>query len=279
MTGVVDAPIALEIIAVDSVIIEVFSAVYVPGPAPYADVVARAAAAGAAVGAFRILRASAADVVAHADKDERAHAGRIVGISLAAAAPGESVRYATHGPVTNVAWALAALQPVYCGDDGLIVQVKPTGAWSQRVGIALSATTILVDPWPPEFTDGTPTTVRVICAEAVEAGDWLTFEYSAPDTLARLARANEEGYDAEGFAEVTTTAGSAIVAQLAGSVNRYAVNDGNGRQYLSATPGKCAAAPPESIGTVIQSVGKRVAGGVLFMPGEPILRVAPPEEE
>lgn len=279
MTGVVDAPIAVEVIAPEAIVIEVFSAIYVPGPAPSATVIDHEATASADVAPYRILRASGADTVAHADKDERTHAGRLVGLSVAGAGVGEPVRYVTHGVVHNPAWALAALQPVYCGDDGQLVQIKPATAWSQPVGLALSPTRVLVLLWPPEFTDGTPRTVRALCVEEVEAGDWLTFEASGPYTLARRARASEEGYEAEGFSEVDALPGATIDAPTAGAVNRYAIADGIGRQYLSATPGKCASAPPVGYGSVIQYVGKPVSGGVLFMAGEPVLRVPPPVPE
>ena len=270
MTDLVDAPIALEIIAPEAVVIEVFSAVYVPGPAPSATVIDHEGLASADVAAYRILRASGADQVAHADKDERAHAGRLVGLSVAPAATGEPVRYVTHGVVHNPAWALAALQPVYYGDDGQLVQIKPTTPGIQPVGLALSPTRVLVLLWPPEFSDGTPRIVRALCVEEVAAGDWLTFEKSGPYTLARRARAGEEGYAAEGFSEVDALPGALIEAPTAGSINRYAVADGSGTQYLSVTPGKCTATPSWAFGCVKQPVGKPVFGGVLFMPREAI---------
>lgn len=101
--------------------------------------------AGEAVGGHRVLVYDAVGRVVYADSSEASHAGRVVGLSLGAAAEGEAVTVRRLGEVTEPSWSWTPGAPLFLGTDGLITETPPATGIVQSIGSAVTATTILLD--------------------------------------------------------------------------------------------------------------------------------------
>lgn len=77
-----------------------------------------------------------------ADPDD---AALICGLSENAAAQGGAVSVTTSGPVDHAGWAWTP-GPVFAGDDGVLSQSPPSGAWVRQIGVAISSSRVLVQP-------------------------------------------------------------------------------------------------------------------------------------
>ncbi len=93
------------------------------------------------------LYESAPGFVAIADPTILAQSYAIIGIAQSNAFTGGNVTVAITGQVANVPTAsFAASYPVFCGPAGALLQVPTYGYPALQVGIALSATTVLIQP-------------------------------------------------------------------------------------------------------------------------------------
>lgn len=101
--------------------------------------------AGASLGGRRVVLLDAAGKAQYADKDTTAHAGRVLGLTTAAAALDESISVQVAGLLTENTWAWDTDTPVYLSTNGLLTQTAPTSGMIQIIGQPLSATTINVD--------------------------------------------------------------------------------------------------------------------------------------
>lgn len=75
------------------------------------------------------------------------HGNLIIGVTLSAAENGAQVAIRTQGEVVEPTWNWT-LGPVFVGDNGVLSQTLPTGAWVRRIGTAISATRLIVEPSP-----------------------------------------------------------------------------------------------------------------------------------
>jgi hypothetical protein len=78
-----------------------------------------------------------------------AHLGAVLGVVVNAYSPGDDAVVQTSFPLEHVGWTWSP-GPVYVGAAGQLTQALPAGAlFSQLVGVALSATRVLIDLQPP----------------------------------------------------------------------------------------------------------------------------------
>lgn len=80
------------------------------------------------------------------------HRGAVLGVVTQAYLPGDSAQVRTGFPLEHAGWTWAP-GPIYVGTGGQLTQALPAGAlFSQLVGVALSATRVLIDLQPPITT-------------------------------------------------------------------------------------------------------------------------------
>lgn len=104
--------------------------------------------AGDAVGGHRVVVPTATGWV-HADRDVAAHAHGALGLSLGAATSGATVVVRTAGEIVEPSWSWSVGLPVFVGDAGVPTQVAPASGWCRVVGVATSATSLVVCPQSP----------------------------------------------------------------------------------------------------------------------------------
>jgi hypothetical protein len=104
--------------------------------------------ASGAISGHRVVVADATGVAAYADATNPAHSGRVVGITLGAAADGDPVTVAVGGDIEEPSWTWSA-GPLYLGTAGGLTQSAPTSGFVQVLGVALSPTRIVVEPSQP----------------------------------------------------------------------------------------------------------------------------------
>lgn len=104
--------------------------------------------AGAALGGNRALRL-AAGKAAYADSGAPGHANLVLGISRNAAALNSPVAIQTGGLMTEPSWTWTPDQPVFCGSEGVLTQASPASGFALIVGVAVSATQILIEAKMP----------------------------------------------------------------------------------------------------------------------------------
>ena len=106
--------------------------------------------AAAALSGHQAVALDAAGQAVYASADNPAHALRVAGITLGAAALGDSIAVQSSGLVEHSGWAFTPDAPVYVGVGGALVQSVPgTAIYAQVIGKALSATRLLVGLQPP----------------------------------------------------------------------------------------------------------------------------------
>ena len=107
--------------------------------------------AGEALGGHRCVLLDAAGSAFYADCSVPAHFGRLAGITQGAAAAGDSTTIVKSGVMVEPSWSWTANAPVFLGHTGLLTQTAPSG-FQQVVGVALSATTLFINPREPLLT-------------------------------------------------------------------------------------------------------------------------------
>ena len=101
--------------------------------------------AGEPIGVYRVVHISESDGKAYlVDKDTQSTLGKTMGINTAVANTNENINIIIDGEVTNGLWSFT-YGDVFVGDDGVLTQPKPASGVVVKFGIALSATTILID--------------------------------------------------------------------------------------------------------------------------------------
>lgn len=131
------------------VVIEVIDGSLIPGPvgppgAGGGGTVSKLASG--AVGGRRIVRNVDATHVAHASALTLAHVDDVLGLSLGAAADGDSLDVMYEGDVTEPAWNWTPLETIYLGTNGALTQTVPDSpaVFSLPVGYATSANSMRV---------------------------------------------------------------------------------------------------------------------------------------
>ena len=105
--------------------------------------------AGGAINAYQPLFITNSLTVLPASGENATHAGRIIGMSISAAATGETVYCKRSGNVTNPAWALTPGERYYIGAGGELTTSTTGMAFVQKIGIADSATVLFLQIEPP----------------------------------------------------------------------------------------------------------------------------------
>lgn len=118
-----------------------------PTPAPSSTVQgAFAGIAGAVLSGHRALMANGAGGLVHADPADPTYA--FAGISAGSAMVGAAVQAVVFGLVVEPSWNWTPLLPLFAGPDGVLTQTVPLAGVVQQVGVASSATSILVQAYP-----------------------------------------------------------------------------------------------------------------------------------
>ena len=82
----------------------------------------------------------------YADNQIEAHAGRVSGVTVAAASSGAQVSFQSSGRLTEPSWSWAPDGDIWLGASGQLTQTYPSGAvFAQRLGYAISATEMWID--------------------------------------------------------------------------------------------------------------------------------------
>lgn len=83
-----------------------------------------------------------------------AHGHSLAGISKNAASAGSLVELLTHGHLSHNGWQFETGKPVFVGIGGVLTQTPaapPLAVWRRCVGVALNATTLVIDFQPALF--------------------------------------------------------------------------------------------------------------------------------
>lgn len=120
-----------------------------PGAAGLSGGAGMTAIAGEALGGHRAVVLDAAGAAFYADRTTPGHFGRLAGITTGAAILGSPVALARTSTVTEPSWAWTPNAAVFLGLTGLLTQTAPVTGFLQVVGMALSATTLFVNPREP----------------------------------------------------------------------------------------------------------------------------------
>ena len=125
--------------------------------------------------AFSLVYEAAPGQVALADNSDGSTSYAVVGITTMAVAQGATVALAVNGDtVNNDAWSWAAVQPVFLDVDGGLTQVMPSAGFTAPVGVAVSATSILLTVGEPAgFSDGNTDAVLGRAAAGQLNAQWL----------------------------------------------------------------------------------------------------------
>ncbi|MDD4995785.1 MAG: hypothetical protein PHW53_04980 [Patescibacteria group bacterium] len=113
----------------------------IPGPS---GGVALQLTAGVALGGNRLITGAAQ----YADSSDAATAGRAIGITAGAASAGALVDVVVAGELDGFG-GLTINSPVYASVNGTFTQTEPVTGYSQQVGIAVSASKLMVRLFPP----------------------------------------------------------------------------------------------------------------------------------
>lgn len=120
-----------------------------PGPPGPGGVTTHSLTAGAILGGLRVVLNGPSGAV-HASADNPDHSARVIGITLGAATTGSPVTVQSTGSVTELSWTWTPDDDIYLGLNGVLTQtIPPTAAFAQRVGYAVSPTSMWVDLGEP----------------------------------------------------------------------------------------------------------------------------------
>lgn len=72
---------------------------------------------------------------------------QIVGVTTGAASLGATASIRTAGEMDESTWAWNR-GPVFAGNDGVLTQTPPAGQWLRQIGVAVTATKVIIDLRP-----------------------------------------------------------------------------------------------------------------------------------
>jgi hypothetical protein len=104
--------------------------------------------AGTAIGGHRAVILGTDGKLAYASAAEIAHAGRVIGITVAAADENESCQVQTFERLEEPSWNWDVNLPVYLAADGLLTQVAPSSPaskFSLVLGFPISSTALFLN--------------------------------------------------------------------------------------------------------------------------------------
>ncbi len=107
--------------------------------------------AAKALSGHRAVLLTAVGTADYPDLSAPLDGGLIAGVTTGAAAAGAEIAIRTGGLLSEPSWAWTR-GPVFAGDNGVLTQVPPAGAWVRQIGVAVSATQINIAPNPVILT-------------------------------------------------------------------------------------------------------------------------------
>lgn len=99
------------------------------------------------VSGHRAVLINSAGKVAYPSIADPAHGELIVGLSNNAAATDGLVTVLTNGEMVEPSWSWTP-GPVFAGDNGVLTQTPPAGAWIRQVAVAVTATKVIIGARP-----------------------------------------------------------------------------------------------------------------------------------
>ena len=119
-----------------------------PGPPGASEAVTATGGTGG-VNAYQVVFATTTSDVQAANSAEPSHAGRVVGITTAAIAEGETGTVQQSGAITNPAWSLSPGEVYFLASGGNIGVNVPSSGFIQRIGTAKDTTTLIINMGEP----------------------------------------------------------------------------------------------------------------------------------
>ena len=130
----------------ETTVVRISGSVGPSGPPGSAGATYLTITAGEDLGGHRAVVLSAGQAV-YADNTAAAHANRVIGITTGAATSGSGATIQSAGELTGMT-GLTVDAPIYLSTAGTLTQTAPTTGFIQQLGIALSATAMLVEIQP-----------------------------------------------------------------------------------------------------------------------------------
>ena len=100
--------------------------------------------ADGALGGHRIVRATAAGKVGYVDPSDPDQAHATLGLTTGAVADGALASVQFAGPITEPSWSWTPNLPVFVGAAGVPTQTPPSSGFHAPVGVAVSATSMVI---------------------------------------------------------------------------------------------------------------------------------------
>lgn len=116
----------------------------IPGPAGGSAI---QRTAGEVLSALRLVYEED-DKVFLLTEDDGEHIFQVLGLTMTAADTGDEINVQRSGPIDDAGWSWTP-GPVWLGTSGNLTQTPPSGGFDLMVGVALSATRILLDLQQP----------------------------------------------------------------------------------------------------------------------------------
>lgn len=117
------------------------------GPAGPSGGAAISVTAASAIGGHRIVVLDDAGAPAYASNQDINHLSKVLGMTLNAANPGDTLSIVRTGDVVEPTWNWTLNLPVFLGTNGLLTQTPPStpALFSQVVGFPITATKMFVN--------------------------------------------------------------------------------------------------------------------------------------
>ena len=100
--------------------------------------------ADGALGGHRIVRATTAGKVGYVDPSDPDQAHAALGLTTGAVADGALASVQFAGPITEPSWSWTPNLPVFVGAAGVPTQTPPSSGFHATVGVAVSATSMVI---------------------------------------------------------------------------------------------------------------------------------------
>ena len=100
--------------------------------------------ADGALGGHRIVRATTAGKVGYVDPSDPDQAHAALGLTTGAVADGALASVQFAGPITEPSWAWTPNLPIFVGAAGIPTQSPPSSGFHAPVGVAVSATSMVI---------------------------------------------------------------------------------------------------------------------------------------
>lgn len=99
--------------------------------------------AGEALGGQKVVRSASGSAML-ATSATAAHGAAVIGITTGAATSGAQVGVQCAGLMTDPSFSFTPGGAIYCGTNGVLTQSVPTSGFILQVGVAISATSIMI---------------------------------------------------------------------------------------------------------------------------------------